>query len=225
MQSKSFYLSFNIRIMLQLKDVTIKYGEKTVINHLSLDVDRGQLVCICGESGCGKTSLLNAIMGFVAFEGEILIDGIQVSHTNIDSIRRMIAYVPQELALPQETVKEMIYLPFSLKANHQKDYSDEKVLKEWEFLNLDRSILEKRTTEISGGQRQRVMLSVAGLLHKKLILVDEPTSALDPESAQLVLRYFRYLIDNENVTIVVASHHKAIIDNSDQVVEIKTLNF
>lgn len=210
--------------MLQLKDVSITYGDKSVIKHLSVNVDKGQLVCLCGESGCGKTSLLNAIMGFVDFEGEILIDGIKMLHTNIDSIRRMIAYVPQELALPQETVREMVYLPFSLKANHQKDHSDEKILKEWTYLNLDRSILDKRTTEISGGQRQRVMLSVAGLLHKKIILVDEPTSALDPESAQLVLNYFRYLINNDNVTIIVASHHKAIIDNSNRVVEIKSLN-
>ena len=64
--------------MLQLKDVSITYGDKSVIKHLSVNVDKGQLVCLCGESGCGKTSLLNAIMGFVDFEGEILIDGIKI---------------------------------------------------------------------------------------------------------------------------------------------------
>lgn len=209
--------------MLEFNNVTIAYGKKRVIDHLSFEVGDAQLVCFCGESGCGKTSLLNALMGFVDYEGEILIDGVAVSPTNIDSIRRKIAYVPQELALPQETVREMVYLPFSLKVNHQTEISDERISKEFAHLNLDISILNKKTTEISGGQRQRVMLCVASLLNKRIILVDEPTSALDVESAEQVLEYFKYLMKENNVTILVASHHKSMIEHSDKKIEIKTL--
>lgn len=202
--------------MLRLQNITIRYGDKTILKDFSLSVDKGEIVCLCGESGCGKTSLLNAVMGFVDCEGSISFDGVGMTAANIDEIRRQIAYVPQELALPQETVSEMVRLPFMLKANRAVAFSEEMITEEWSHLNLEPSLLQMGTGQISGGQRQRIMLSVAGLLQKPLMIVDEPTSALDADSARLVLDYFRFLARERGMAILLASHHAEIINGCDR---------
>ena len=204
---------------LSLHDVTIQYEDKTIINNLSFQVDRGELLCLKGHSGCGKTSVINAIMGFVPFAGKIAVKEKVLTDSTVDEIRRHIAYIPQELSLPQETVLEMVRLPFSLKANRHVSFSEKLLLSEWEMLNLEPELLQRGTNEISGGQRQRIMLSVAGLLGKELLLIDEPTSALDTNSVQLVLDYLLRLASERGMAIVAASHHHEISNGSTKVID------
>lgn len=79
------------------------------------------------------------------------------------------------------------------------------------MLGLSEDLMSKRTTEISGGQRQRIMLSVAGLLEKRLLLADEPTSALDEDSTVLVLDYFRMLARERGIAILLVSHSSIVM--------------
>lgn len=193
-------------VMLNVQDLSLSYGAHRVLAGLSFRLGRGELLCVCGESGSGKSSLLRAIMGFEDFGGRIEIGGTPLSAQTAAAVRRHIAYVPQELALPSETVEEMVRLPFGLRANRQPGLRRDDLLRDWAALGLGTELLQKRTAEISGGQRQRAMLAVAGLLGKSLLLADEPTSALDEDSAAHVLRYFQMLAARRQMAVLVVSH-------------------
>ena len=111
--------------MLQIEDASIAYGNDVLFSNFNLQLKRGEIASISGSSGCGKTSLLNAILGFTPLkEGRITVNDIVSDKNSIDLIRKQIAWIPQELALPLEWVKDMIQLPFSLKANRATPFSE-----------------------------------------------------------------------------------------------------
>lgn len=178
--------------MLQIKEACIAYGKSILFSDFNMQLNRGEIACISGDSGRGKTSLLNAIMGFVPLkQGQIIINGTELNKINIDNIRKQIAWIPQELALPNEWVYDMIHLPFELKANKAIVFSKDLLFDCFSQLGLEHNLYSKRVAEVSGGQRQRIMIAVAALLQKPLIVIDEPTSALDPGSSDKVLNFLR----------------------------------
>lgn len=197
--------------MLRIRNLSLSYGAQNVFRDVTFDVHRGEIVCVCGESGCGKSSMLKSVLGFVDAEGDIQVDGIRLAETTVDEVRRCIAYIPQELSLPYETVEGMVRSPFALHANRHIVFSEEKLMSDWRMLGLSGDLMSKRATEISGGQRQRIMLSVAGLLGKRLLLADEPTSALDEDSTLLVLDYFKMLAKERGIAVLLVSHSPIIM--------------
>jgi putative ABC transport system ATP-binding protein len=202
--------------MLDIKDVCLSYGNKVILDHFNLTVQEGEIVCLSGESGCGKTSLLNAIIGFVPIcSGSISVDNIFMSPSTVDRLRRRIAWLPQELSLPSEWVKEMVHLPFQLKGNRNVVFSEEKLFHCFDLLGLDHQLYDKRVDEISGGQRQRIMIAVSTLLHKKLLLADEPTSALDTASTEKVIDFFRQTA-REGMSVLIVSHDHLLAESADR---------
>lgn len=194
--------------MLQIEEASITYGNQVIFSGFNLSLCSGEIVCLQGESGKGKTSLLNAVMGFVPLSnGAIHVDGVKLDRHSIDAIRKQIAWIPQELALPTEWVREMIHMPFELKANRDINFSQSKMYDYFEALGLDFDLYTKRVSEISGGQRQRIMIAIAAMLGKKLIIVDEPTSALDALSSQRVLQFLLARV-SEGGAILAVSHDK-----------------
>ena len=194
------------RTILQIDNACIAFGADTLFSGFCLQLHEGEIACISGQSGRGKTSLLNAVLGFVPLKaGSITVNGILLEKGTIDQIRRQVAWIPQELALPSEWVKEMVQLPFNLKANRNTPFSLDKLFACFDELGLEEELYDKRVNEISGGQRQRIMIAVATLMQKPLLIVDEPTSALDPETIQEVLDVMIKLA-KENITMVVVTH-------------------
>lgn len=180
----------------------------------------GKTACIVGQSGCGKTSLLNAVMGFVPLkEGTIKVGDTLLDKSTIDIIRRQIAWIPQELALPFEWVKEMVALPFDLKVNRSVPFSEERLYEYFDDLGLEHDLYTKRVNEVSGGQRQRIMLAVAAMLNKPLIIIDEPTSALDAGSTDKVLAFFRRQAEKGAVVLAV-SHDKDFASGCHYLIEL-----
>lgn len=176
--------------MLHINNACIAFGAEVLFSGFNMKLERGETACIVGQSGCGKTSLLNAVMGFVPLkEGSIQVGETLLDISTIDSVRRQIAWIPQELALPFEWVKEMVDLPFGLKVNRSVPFSEERLFTCFDELGLEHELYTKRVNEVSGGQRQRIMLAVAAMLNKPLIIIDEPTSALDAGSTGKVLSF------------------------------------
>ena len=162
--------------MLEIRNISLKFGDTQLFKDLSFTVDQGQLVCITGDSGTGKTTLLRAILGFLPLDdGVISIDGEIINSMSAETFRRRMMYVPQELSLPFDTVEEMVQLPFTLKYNRYVKFSFEKMMDEWKKLDLDSSLYKSNVAKVSGGQRQRMMIAVCGMLQKPILLVDEPT--------------------------------------------------
>ena len=183
--------------MLHINNACIAFGTEVLFSGFSMKLERGETACIVGQSGCGKTSLLNAVMGFVPLkEGSI-----KVGETLLD------IWIPQELALPFEWVKEMVALPFGLKVNRSVPFSEERLFTCFDELGLEHELYTKRVNEVSGGQRQRIMLAVAAMLNKPLIIIDEPTSALDAGSTGKVLSFFRRQAERGTAVLAV-SHDK-----------------
>lgn len=206
--------------MLKIEDVSIAFGKEILFEKLNFQMDSGELICISGESGKGKTSLLKAIMGFVPIQdGRILFDDILLTAETADIIRKKIAWMPQELALPAEWVKDMIKIPFDLKVNRKVPFARECLMHYFEMLGLDEDLYDKRVTEISGGQRQRIMLAVSAMLGRPLLMVDEPTSALDGVSCNRVLDFF-HLLKSHNTAILAVSHDRKFIEGCDRKITI-----
>jgi putative ABC transport system ATP-binding protein len=202
--------------MLNIDDITITYDTKTVLHHFSLQVDAGEIVCLSGESGRGKSSLLHAILGFVPLaSGSISLDGTTLTPLTADAIRRDIAWLPQELSLPSEWVSEMVFLPFSLKANRSSKFTKEALFSAFDALGLEHELYTKRVSEISGGQRQRIMIAASSLLMKKLFIADEPTSALDGISAGKVMTFFHSLA-SKGKAILLVSHDEEVAAAADR---------
>lgn len=160
--------------MLQIENASIAYGNDILFSGFNLQLERGEIASISGPSGCGKSSLLNAILGFTPLkEGRIVLNGILLDKGNVDVVRKQTAWIPQELALPLEWVKDMVQLPFGLKANRGTPFSETRLFACFEDLGLEQELYYKRVNEISGGQRQRMMIAVASMIGKPLTIVDE----------------------------------------------------
>ncbi|RHK99092.1 ATP-binding cassette domain-containing protein [Bacteroides xylanisolvens] len=206
--------------MLHIENICIAFGTEVLVSGFNMKLERGETACIVGQSGCGKTSLLNAIMGFVPLkEGIIRIGGMVLDKSTIDTVRRQIAWIPQELALPFEWVKEMVVLPFGLKVNRSVPFSEERLFACFDELGLEHELYTKRVNEVSGGQRQRIMLAVAAMLNKPLIIIDEPTSALDADSTGRVLSFFRRQAE-KGTAVLAVSHDKDFASGCHYLIEL-----
>ena len=202
--------------MLQIENASIAYGNDILFSGFNLQLERGEIASISGPSGCGKTSQLNAILGFIPLkEGRIVLNGILLDKGNVDIVRKQTAWIPQELALPLEWVKDMVQLPFGLKANRSTPFSETRLFACFEDLGLEQELYYKRVNEISGGQRQRIMIAVASMIGKPLTIVDEPTSALDSGSAEKVLSFFRRQAEKGSAILTV-SHDKRFASGCDR---------
>ncbi len=200
--------------MLELKNVAFSHSGRILQQGLSFVAERGKVTAVSGPSGCGKTTMLRAILGFHPVDkGFISIDGELVTALSAQAFRQLVAFVPQDLSFPQDRVKDLVELPFRLKANSPLPFSRERVMDQWHRLGLDSSLYDKRLSDISGGERQRIMIANLGLLGKPLVLVDEPTSALDPQSASLVATFLQELALKGAAVLAVTHSTEFVCDN------------
>ena len=200
--------------MIQFNNTYFIYDEKPLISGFSVNIARGEKVVIYGPSGSGKSTLVHAILGFVqAEQGEITVNNLPISPDSINEIRQLTSWLPQDISLPYNSVRDMILAPFEFKANHSRKPSDQEILAEFDKLKLEHNLLEKGITEISGGQKQRILLLTTVLLRKPILLLDEPTSALDAQSVDLVINYLKFLTDT---TIIAISHDEKFINAFDR---------
>lgn len=200
--------------MILFNNTYFNYDGKPLISGFSAHIKPGEKVVFYGPSGSGKSTLVHAILGFVqAEQGEIIVNNLPISPDSINEIRQLTSWLPQDISLPYNSVRDMILAPFEFKANHSRKPSDQEILAEFDKLKLEHNLLEKGITEISGGQKQRILLLTTVLLRKPILLLDEPTSALDAQSVDLVINYLKSLTD---ITIIAISHDEKFINAFDR---------
>ena len=200
----------------EMKDASLALEGKNLFHNLSFVVSGGEMLCVMGESGCGKTTLVRGILGFQPLdEGAVSIGGTELTPLSAEYMRSMMAYIPQEMNLPCNSVAELVALPYQLRVNRDKRFSKEALMDQWQRLRLDETLYGKQLAEVSGGERQRIMLSMVGMLDKKVVLVDEPTSALDVESSLLVAGYLQGLA-KRGTAIIAVSHDRAFAGQCDK---------
>ena len=179
--------------MIQLLNVNKKFEQKNILSNVSLSVSKNEFVCITGESGVGKTTLLN-IIGLLEKpdSGEIMINGKNhFTKNDILKLRRdFFGYVFQDyLLLPDKTVEENINISkFENKKMDKQDYAE--VMKK---VGLDRSYLNKKVYYLSGGEQQKVAIARMMLKQYELVLADEPTGNLDYKNKMDIIEIFKDL--------------------------------
>ena len=194
--------------LLEIRNLTKRYGENTVLRDLSFTVRRGEVIVVLGPSGCGKSTLLRCINALEPIQGgEILLGGevIDRSPAGLPALRRRIGMVFQSYELfPHMTVMENILLaPCKVLGTKKEDAKAEA-----ETLLRRVGLWEKRDSyprELSGGQRQRVAIVRALCMHPEVLLFDEVTAALDPEMVREVLDVVLDLA-REGKTMVIVTH-------------------
>lgn len=194
--------------LLEIRNLTKRYGENTVLRNLSFTVRRGEVIVVLGPSGCGKSTLLRCINALEPIQGgEILLGGevIDRSPAGLPALRRRIGMVFQSYELfPHMTVMENILLaPCKVLGTKKEDAKAEA-----EALLRRVGLWEKRDSyprELSGGQKQRVAIVRALCMHPEILLFDEVTAALDPEMVREVLDVVLDLA-REGKTMIIVTH-------------------
>lgn len=205
--------------MVVFENVSIRYLQEQVLNDFSMSVNQGEKISLSGPSGSGKSTILASILGFVSPDnGVIIVEKLPVNATNIQYIRSISSWLPQELSFDVKQCKSLVMLPFLFKQNKAITPSIKDVQSLMERLLLDPCILEKQTSEISGGQKQRLLLTSVLLLKKPILLLDEPNSALDLESTNALLSE---IIKLEKTTVISCSHDPIWNQGMQRIIHIK----
>jgi len=203
---------------LAVDDLTVRYGDRTVVDGLSVRFAPGVVTAIAGPSGAGKSSLVAAVLGFVPFAGSVSFDG-QVLEP--EAARRLVAWSGQRPALMAGTVAENVALGSTSVDEHTlreaMRYAVAELIDPWQVLGVGGEGL-------SGGQAQRV--SLARAFYRAIdsacpvLILDEPSSALDAATeAELIQGLKRFAATG--VAVVVVSHRTALLDSADSVIELR----
>ena len=218
------------KLAIQLKNVHKSYylsndDEVPVLNGINLDIEEGEFVALMGESGCGKTTLLN-IIGCLhpLSEGEYFLDGenigeVRDNYTLAFIRNKKMGFVFQQFNLfSRLSALKNIALP-ALYAGEKKEDREEKALKLLESVNMkDRA--NHKPTELSGGQQQRVSICRSLINNPDIILADEPTGALDSKSGLEIMKIFIDL-KNNNKTIIMVTHTAEVAKYADRIIFMK----
>ncbi|RJF98178.1 ABC transporter ATP-binding protein [Noviherbaspirillum saxi] len=213
--------------MLTLRELTKSYANgRQVLSRLSYRLESGEYVAVMGESGVGKSTLLNLIAGLDAPDsGAIEIDGIDIATLTDDAAtllrREKFGFVFQAFhVLPHLTVAQNVALPLLLNGmsagNRSKVRSAEQML---EAVGLD-GRGHDFPRQLSGGEMQRVAIARALIHQPKLILADEPTGNLDPDTAAEVLRLLRDEIKENGASAIIVTHSHSAAATADRVLEL-----
>ena len=198
---------------LEVKNLSVAFGELQVIRDISFALDSGHIGCILGPSGCGKTTVLRTIAGFQApSSGLVLLGGKQVSSPkkNLAPEKRNIGMVFQDFALfPNLTVADNLGFGLRSWPAEKKQKRIDELLR---LIGLPH-LAAAYSHQLSGGQQQRVALARAMAPQPDILLLDEPFSSMDAELREQLAREVRDILKKENVTAILVTHdqHEAFV--------------
>ena len=188
--------------MLELKNIVKKYGNNVILDDISLQIKKGEIVSILGPSGSGKTTLLNLILGITDISsGKIIYDGEDI--TNVPLEKRGFNIVFQDYALfPNLTAYENIV--YGLR--NKPGISTEQDVQDFIHLLGLEEHLNKRISQLSGGQKQRVALARTMVMKPKILLLEEPLSALDGVIKESIKSKIKEIAREFSLTTIIVTH-------------------
>ena len=194
--------------MIEIKNISKWYGNFQVLKNCTVDVEKGEVVVVCGPSGSGKSTLIKTVNALEPFQkGEIIVDGISVGDpkTDLPKLRSRVGMVFQHFELfPHLSIRENLVLAQMKVLGRGREEATERGLKLLDRVGLLKHA-DKFPGQLSGGQQQRVAIARALAMDPICMLFDEPTSALDPEMINEVLDVMVQLA-KEGMTMMVVTH-------------------
>ena len=222
-ENKSNEIKF--KKIISLKSINFKYkSRKIILQNINIKIPKGKFIGIIGESGAGKSTLIDILLGLLKpNSGLVEVDNIDV-RTNIIGWQKKIGYVPQDIYLVDDTLRQNIAFGIP-----KTDINNEKVLEAIKLSKLDdfvasledglETLFGERGIKLSGGQLQRVAIARALYRNPEILILDEATSALDNETENFVMESVKNLKGLK--TIIVITHRISTILNSDYVYKLK----
>jgi putative ABC transport system ATP-binding protein len=210
--------------VLRLENLTKRYrsDRPPVFEDLNLELREGEYLAIMGESGVGKSTLLNLLAGLDAPDsGRVLLEGQDISGMNDDAVtllrRRSVGFVFQAFhVLPYLPVEQNIALPLELLGTPAQERS-RRTTEMMEGVGID-SLAKRYARELSGGEVQRVAIARALVHRPRLLLADEPTGNLDPQSAAQILSLLRAQLKQNSAAGILITHSRTAAETADRVV-------
>ncbi|MBW8687383.1 ABC transporter ATP-binding protein [Chitinophaga rhizophila] len=196
--------------MLKAENLTKQYGEHIALDRLNLEIKAGEVYCLLGSNGAGKSTTINIFLGFIpASDGRALIDGQEVSVNNA-ATRNMVAYIPEIVNL-YPTLSGMENLEY-FSALSGFRHTKQQLQSYMQTAGLQSSALDNRVSSYSKGMRQKVGIAIALVKKAKALFLDEPTSGLDPhasnEFSQIITR-----LSEQGVSTLMATHDLLMAKN------------
>ena len=218
-----FYCCYKSGISVDASDVVIRRGKgkKSFItcNHVNLNIKPGELVAVIGGSGAGKSTVLNAMCGYLEpAQGEVFINGVDL-YQNFDALKKLIGYVPQsDIVYDNLTLYDMLKYTAKLRLPQDTAESEREaaIARAIEMVELT----EKRNSfikSLSGGQRKRASIAVELLSDPNLLFLDEPASGLDPGTERNLMQSLRNMADNGK-TVILVTHSTLQLQMCDKIV-------
>ncbi|MBL3607801.1 urea ABC transporter ATP-binding subunit UrtE [Rhodovulum sulfidophilum] len=192
--------------MLKTTGLTLHYGGSQILHGIDIEARTGEVSCVMGTNGVGKTSLLKAISGsHPRSGGEIELDGAAIGRVPAQAMaHRGVGYVPQgRMIFPLLTVRENLETGFACLPRAERMVPDEI----YELFPVLRDMAERRGGDLSGGQQQQLAIARAMIAKPKLLLLDEPTEGIQPNIIQQIGRVIAYLRDQGRMAIVLVEQY------------------
>ena len=210
--------SFKPMTLLEIRGLNTYYGESHILRNVDLTVSLGEMVCLIGRNGVGKTTLLKSLIGLLRpRSGEISLEGVQLDRQPPHQRARAgIGYVPQgREIIPHLTVKENLLLglealPGGLGRNHRIDPLV------YELFPILQEFLPRKGGDLSGGQQQQLAIARALLGKPKLLLLDEPTEGIQPNIVQDIERAVRRIIAETGIGVLLVEQHLHFVRQADR---------
>lgn len=215
----------DLRREITFEQVTFGYREQPILTELNLRIPTGAITALIGQSGVGKSTIVDLLVGlYQPQSGAIRVDGVDLSELDIALWRRDIGYIPQEVLLFHDTIRNNVTL-------YEDGISDEAVMHALtaagarEFVlgagqGLD-TIVGERGNRLSGGQRQRISIARALLHRPSVLILDEATTGLDQDTEWSICQHIRTLCETTGVTVLAVSHQLAWQQAADLVYRVE----
>ncbi|MCF2138033.1 MAG: ATP-binding cassette domain-containing protein [Candidatus Thorarchaeota archaeon] len=192
--------------ILELKEVTKRYGDRTLFENVSLNLHHKEVIGISGPSGGGKSTLLRIAVDLIPpTSGEVIFLGKNVHEWNPRELRRRMILVPQQASMFPGTVRDNLLWGLKI---HRLKTTEEALAQVLREVNLPSTMLEKVADNLSGGEKQRIAIARALLLKPHALLLDEPTSALDEESTLMVETTVNNVVSDREVGVLIVTHNR-----------------
>jgi peptide/nickel transport system ATP-binding protein len=200
---------------LSIDNMLVLYEDFAALNHVSLDVAKGESFGIVGESGSGKSTLLRAVTGLAGFqEGSLTVNGRPYSGRQRDKAFyrtvQMVFQDPYGSLHPRQTVDRLLLEPLII---HGFDNVDARIARALDEVGLGSGFRFRYSHQLSGGQRQRVAIARALIVEPSIMLLDEPTSALDASIQAEILNLLEQARRDRDLTFVMVSHDLGVISH------------
>jgi urea transport system ATP-binding protein len=192
--------------VIKVQNLALHYGGSQILSDISLEVDLGEVLCVMGTNGVGKTSLLKALSGTHPYSsGDVVLDGAPVNDARAFTLaQKGVAYVPQGREIfPFLTVKENLETGFACLPPNERKVPDEI----FELFPILSEFLSRRGGDLSGGQQQQLAIARALVTKPKLLLLDEPTEGIQPNIIKQIGNVIRSLRRKGDLAIILVEQY------------------